>query len=144
MPGSIRRLRLPLAIVVERYNGFLHSPEDWILNRLVLPAARLPEVTLEAGWRVTLLVEEEPGPLPPQVETLETALPRQPFPPHLLRSPAGRDSGAFAKIRTGGLSTEKIPSTEHVAEFLRARRPGAVCHSKPPPACTIPFAPCGR
>jgi hypothetical protein len=132
IPGSLRALlaglidyaglyppaRLPLAIAVERYNGFLHSPENWILNRLVLPAARLPEVTLEAGWRVTLLVEEEPGPLPPQIETLETALPRRLSLPTYCEAPPAAIQGAFAKIRTGGLSAEKIPSTEHVAEFL--------------------------
>src|SRR5215469_14201730 len=66
---------LPLTIVSERYRGFRASPEKWMLNRLVLPAAKLPEATIDADWSVSLLVDSEPGPLPQQVETLETKLP---------------------------------------------------------------------
>jgi hypothetical protein len=63
---------LPLPQVLENYRNYLASPDVWMLNRLVLPAARLPEVTLHDGWRITLLVDAEPGPLPAQIETLET------------------------------------------------------------------------
>ncbi len=109
---------LPLPIVIERYGGFLHSPENWILNRLVLPASVLPEIRLDANWRVSLLVDEEPGPLPPQVETLETKLPcRLSLPTYCEASP-GTIQGGFAKIRTGGLSPDKIPSAGEVAGFL--------------------------
>jgi hypothetical protein len=132
IPGSLRALLaglidyaglyppacLPLEIVVERYRGFQHSPENWILNRLVLPASVLPKVRLEANWRVTLLVEAEPGPLPPQIEALETVLPRRLSLPTYCEAPAAAIQGGFAKIRTGGLSPEKIPSTERIAEFL--------------------------
>ena len=109
---------LPLKIVAERYNGFLHSPENWILNRLVLPASVLPEVELGENWRVSLLVEEEPGPLPGQVETLETALPRRLSLPTYCEAPPAAIQGGFAKIRTGGLTPDKIPSAERVADFL--------------------------
>jgi hypothetical protein len=132
IPGSLRALLaglidyaglyppacLPLEIVVERYRGFLHSPENWILNRLVLPASVLPKVRLEGNWCVTLLVEAEPGPLPPQIETLETALPRRLSLPTYCEAPVAAIQSGFAKIRTGGLSPEKVPSTERVAEFL--------------------------
>src|SRR3712207_4587755 len=63
---------LPLPVVLERYGAFLASPESWVLNRLVLPAGKLADATLEASWRVTLLADEDPGPLPPQVQTIET------------------------------------------------------------------------
>jgi len=68
---------LPLPEVLENYGAYLASEESWMLNRLVLPAAKLAEVRLQDNWRVTLLVEGEPGPLPAQVETLETKLPRR-------------------------------------------------------------------
>src|ERR1039458_8101188 len=87
---------LALPAGLENYETYLASPESWMLNRLVLPAAKLPEVPLGDNWRVTLLVEGEPGPLPAQVETLET----------------------FAKVRTGGLTPEAIPSSEALADFL--------------------------
>src|SRR5947209_6680278 len=68
---------LPLTIVAERFRCFRASPESWMLNRLVLPAAKLTEMTLPPDWPVTLLVDDEPGPLPPQVQTLETRRPQR-------------------------------------------------------------------
>jgi hypothetical protein len=109
---------LPLAIVEERYRGFLASPENWMLNRLVLPAAALPEARLEPKWRVTLLVEDDPGRLPPHVETLETKSARE-FPLPVYREiPLAQLADGFAKVRTGGLAPEAIPSTAQLAEFL--------------------------
>ena len=55
---------LELPAVLENYEAYLASPESWMLNRLVLPAAKLTEAHLRDNWRVTLLVEGEPGPLP--------------------------------------------------------------------------------
>lgn len=111
---------LPLEIVVERYRGFRASPENWILNRLVLPAARLPEVPLAEGWRVTLLVDGEPGPLPEQVETLETKWPARLSLPTYCEAPLAEIRDAYAKVRTGGLTPEMIPSSADVAAFLCA------------------------
>src|SRR5579883_2491375 len=109
---------LPLAIVLERYRCFRASPEAWILNRLVLPAAKLPEVTLGTGWRVSLLVDREPGPLPPQVETLETGLLRPLSLPTYCEAPVEQIASSYAKLRTGGVAAELIPSTAQVASFL--------------------------
>jgi len=132
IPGALRNLLaglidyaglyppacLPLAIVIERYNGFLHSPESWILNRLVLPGSVLPQVRLLEDWHVTLLVEEEPGPLPRQIETLETKLACCLSLPTYCEAPLASIEGSFAKIRTGGLKPEMIPSPQRIAEFL--------------------------
>src|ERR1039457_1561226 len=96
MRVSIRRRVWRCRRCLENYETYLASPESWMLNRLVRPAAKLPEVPLGDNWRVTLLVEGEPGPLPAQVETLET----------------------FAKVRTGGLTPEAIPSAEALGDFL--------------------------
>jgi hypothetical protein len=109
---------LPLPIVLERYRGFRASPENWILNRLVLPAAKLGEAHLEPGWHVTLLVEDEPGPLPEAVETLETKLPRRLSLPTYCESPLADIRDAYAKVRTGGLTPEMIPSSTELAAFL--------------------------
>jgi hypothetical protein len=109
---------LPLAIACERYNGFLASPESWMLNRLVLPASSLAEVKLQPGWRVTLLVEAEPGPLPPQVETLETKQAHGFSLPTYCEAPLEEIRGGFAKVRTGGLTEDAIPAPARVAEFL--------------------------
>jgi hypothetical protein len=115
---------LPLEVVLERYRGFRASPESWMLNRLVLPAARLPEARLDPAWRVTLLVEDDPGPLPTQVETLETKnLNLESTLPVYYEAPLVDLSRAFAKVRTGGLTPDAIPSAAALAEFLSRRVP---------------------
>jgi len=105
---------LPLAEVVANYRRYLLAPEAWMLNRLVLPMEKLSEVSLGEKWRVTLLVEGEPGPLPPQVETLETKAGRRLSLPTYCEVPLERVEDGYAKIRTA------TPSSETLAEFLCA------------------------
>ena len=109
---------LPLEIVVERYRCFLASPDGWVLNRLVLPVTKLVDAPLAENWRVTLLVDEEPGPLPPQVETLETKGSKRLSLPTYCEAPMSQIGNAFAKLRTGGLTPDAIPSAEQIAGFL--------------------------
>jgi len=90
-----------------------------MLHRLVLPVAKLAETTLQDDWQVTLLVDGEPGPLPAQVETLETKLTHQLSLPTSCEGPIEQLTGAFAKVRTGGLTPEAIPTTENLANFLQ-------------------------
>lgn len=103
--------------VADNYTRYLACPEAWILNRLVLPA-KLKDVQLETNWRVTLLVNDEPGPLAPQIETLETKAARKLSLPTYCEAPLDQITDAFAKIRTGGLTPDAIPRSEEIAEFL--------------------------
>ena len=65
------------------------------------------------------VVDGEPGPLPAQVETLETKLPHRLSLPTYCEAPIGVIAeGAFSKVRTGGLSADAIPSSEVLADFL--------------------------
>jgi len=105
---------LPLAEVVANYRRYLLAPEAWMLNRLVLPIENLGEVALGEEWRVTLLVGGEPGPLPPQVETLETKAGKRLSLPTYCEVPLDRVEDGYAKIRTA------TPSAESLAEFLCA------------------------
>jgi hypothetical protein len=109
---------LPLPAVLVNYETYLTSPEAWMLNRLVLPAAKLPEVRLGQDWRVTLLVDGEPGPLPRQVETLETKLPQRLSLPTYCEAPIGAIENGFAKVRAGGATPEAVPLSSTLAEFL--------------------------
>src|SRR5260370_38848742 len=93
---------LPLPAVVENYKRYLASPENWILNRLVLPHAKLTELHLESNWRVTLLVDAEPGTLPPQIETLEIKAGRELALPTYCEAPLDRIGHVLATWRTGG------------------------------------------
>jgi hypothetical protein len=108
---------LPLARVAENYDAYLEDSENWILNRLVLPAERA-KFQMPAEWRVSLLVDQEPGPLPPQVETLETKTAHGFSLPTYCEVPVEQVTNGFAKVRTGGLTPDAIPSTETIADFL--------------------------
>src|SRR5580692_8293866 len=103
---------LPLQDVAEKYAAYQASPCAWMLNRVVLPVARLADAPLADGWRITLLVDSEPGALPPQVETLETKLAHRLSLPTYCEAPMDRVTGAFVKVRTGGLTPDAIPSPE--------------------------------
>jgi len=133
VPGSLRALltdlidyaglyppaSLPLAIVEERYRGFRASPESWMLRRLVLPASRLAEARIAAEWKVALIVEEASGALPPQVECLETkGLDVESSLPVYYEAPVSAIFRGFAKVRTGGLTPDAIPSADQLARFL--------------------------
>ncbi len=109
---------LALPEVLENYETYRASPESWMLNRLVLPAGKLADARLRDDWRVTLLVDGGPGPLPAQVETLETRLPHRLSLATYCEAPIAGIAGGFAKVRTGGLTPETIPSSEALADFL--------------------------
>ena len=109
---------LPLRIVVERYRGFLASPDAWILNRLVLPLSKVREAPIQNHWRITALVDDEPGPLPRQVETLEVKLPHKLSLPTYCEAPMGQIADAYIKVRAGGLTPEAVPGADAIADFL--------------------------
>ena len=109
---------LSLPVALSNYKQYLASPESWILNRLVLPVSELDNITVGENWRVTLLVNDEPGALQQQVETLETKLPRKLSLPTYCEAPLHCINGAFAKVRTGGLTPNAIPMPAEIAEFL--------------------------
>lgn len=111
-------LRLPE--VIANYERYLSSPQAWMLNRLVLPLDRLSDVALGEKWRVTLLVDREPGPLPPQVETLETKAGRRLSLPTYCEVPLDRVESGYAKVRAGGLTAAAAPAPEVLADFLCA------------------------
>jgi len=109
---------LALPVALNNYKQYLASPESWILNRLVLPATKLEDVDLGEDWRVTLLVDGEPGSLPRQVETLEIKKACRLSLPTYCEAPIDQIRGAFAKVRTGGLTPDAVPMPSEIAELL--------------------------
>jgi len=112
---------LPLREVAEKFEAYLDSPDSWILNRLVLPAGKLSRTPLRPGWRISLLIENQPDELPPEVETFECKAARRfPLPTYCEAPLEAIPPGAFAKVRTGGLTPDMIPPAAQVADFLYA------------------------
>jgi hypothetical protein len=112
---------LPLPEVITNYECYLDSPEAWMLNRLVLPREKLPEVKFGDKWRVTLLVEKEPGALPPQVETLETKAGKRLSLPTYCEVPLDQVEGGYAKIRIATTTPEAL--TEFLCAAASRRLP---------------------
>jgi hypothetical protein len=109
---------LSLPVALTNYEQYLASPENWILNRLVLPATKIDDVEIAADWRITLLVDSEPGSLPRQVETLEIRQAGKLSLPTYCEAPLDQITGAFAKVRTGGFTPDAVPTPGEIADFL--------------------------
>jgi hypothetical protein len=105
---------LPLDCVIANYLRYLASPDSWMLNRLVLPLDKLRAVTLAEDWRITLLVNEEPGSLPEQVECVETKSGKRLSLPTYCEVPLAQVEDGYAKIRTAVILGEAL------ADFLLA------------------------
>ena len=120
---------LPLHDMSEKYAAYRASPDSWILNRVVLPLPKLAEAPVGEGWRITLLVDGEPGPLPPQVETLETKLSHGLSLTTYCEAPIDQVTGAFAKVRTSGLTPDAIPSASHCRFSAKRRAPPSAIQS---------------
>ena len=119
---------LSLPVAGENYARYLRSESAWMLGRFVIPAAQLSQLTNTDGWRITVLSDRDVavGNLP--VESFETKTLRMFSRPTYWEIAlddadalsALQDSGAYAKVRTGGLTPDSIPSTAAIARFLRA------------------------
>ena len=109
---------LPLKDVAEKYASYRTSADGWMLNRVVLPLSKLAWTHFDEDWRISLLVDSEPGPLPHQVETLETKLALSLSRPTYCEVPLDQITDAFAKVRTGGLTPDAVPTPETIADFL--------------------------
>jgi hypothetical protein len=105
---------LPLPDVVANYQRYLRSQDGWMLNRLVLPLDKLATVKIGADWRLSVLVEGEPGTMPPQVQTLESKGFQRLSLPTYCEAPLDQIVDGFAKIRTN------VPDVERLADFLCA------------------------
>ena len=101
--------RVSRAVSVAKYRAHRASPDSWILNRFVLASTD----RLDSDWRVTLLTDNEPATLPPQVETFETKRPQKLSLPTYCEVPLDQvPAAAFAKIRT------TTPTPDELADFL--------------------------
>ena len=113
---------LDLATVLANYERYSSAEESWMLNRLVLPATQLDDIDPRAHFRIALLDdaggENEPFALPDAVESIETKSTRA-FTRVVYRElPLADIDDGLAKVRTGGLTPDAVPSSHELAAFL--------------------------
>jgi hypothetical protein len=119
---------LSLPIAAENYRRYLRSENAWMLGRFVVPTAQLSQMANSSGWRITVLSDAEVTAENLCIESLETKTLRKFFQPTYCEIPlddtealaAVQRLGAYAKVRTGGLTPDTIPTAAAIAGFLRA------------------------
>jgi len=115
-PASLTR-----DIALENYQKYAGSEYSWMLRWLVIGSAELEHVPAEFDGKLAVLTEVD-EPRAAVIETKTVVSAGRPAYCEVsidqLDKLAGK--GAYAKIRTGGLKPEAIPSAEDVAKFILA------------------------
>lgn len=124
---------LAMEEAVEKYDRYRRSEHAWALGRFVVPAEKLAEVP--RTFSVSVLAT--PDAMPP-VDVVEIKAADADVVRRIAANRAGRtvyvevadeslldeiaEHGLRAKIRTGGVVPDAIPSADHVASFIRGCR----------------------
>ncbi|MBV9763016.1 MAG: hypothetical protein JO340_20815 [Acidobacteriaceae bacterium] len=114
----------PLERALAGYHHYRDSRHAWMLGRFVIPAGQLPNVPANMRAPFAVLADEDD----PRAATIESKQPISASKPIYCEvrpdCAAGLDSiksaGCFAKIRTGGLTPDAVPSVDSLARFLAA------------------------
>jgi len=115
---------LPLDKSVENFSLYQKDVFSWMLRWLVVGNNELPNVPVGLDGAISLLSETDDA----RAATLETKAIVQAKHPvycevavgNLGQLDAVKEAGCYAKIRTGGVKPEAIPSTKEVTAFIVA------------------------
>jgi len=119
--GTFPPAALPCVGAVANFASYRAHEHAWLLRWLVVSAAELPNVRYEFDGALSVLTEVDE----PRAAALETKrvvhAPRAVYcEVPIAELDAVRAAGCFAKVRTGGVTPEALPSVETVATFIRA------------------------
>lgn len=112
---------LPLERALANYHHYRMSNCAWMLGRFVIPAAQLQRVPTQFDTAFAVLSDQDH----PRADAIESKTIISTSKPTycevtLEQLDDLQAAGAFAKIRTGGITPAAIPSVETVAAFLTA------------------------
>jgi hypothetical protein len=112
---------LPLAAAVANYQQYQQSEHSWILGRLVVAFAQVKDVPETLDGHLSVLTNADHS-RASVIEARMVVATSKPTYCEVRLDELDEVSriGSFAKIRTGGVVPESIPSLESVADFLRA------------------------
>ncbi len=103
------------------YKRYRESEQSWMLGRFVVPAATLENIAADLEWPFAVLSDSS-HPRAGAIESkkiVRTSLPTY-CEASIVELDDVKQAGSFAKIRTGGLTPEAIPSIAGVAEYILA------------------------
>jgi hypothetical protein len=110
---------LSLEAALSYYEAYAAGPHSWMLGRFVIPAAQIRSLDENATSQLSVLSDADH----PRASAIEAkTIIATPKPTYcevsLDELPDVKSIGAFAKMRTGGVTPESIPSVEAVANFI--------------------------
>jgi hypothetical protein len=119
--GTFPPAALPSAAAVANYTSYRTGPHAWMLRWLVVGAADLAHVPRELDGSLAVLTDADE----PRAAVIESKSVVRAGRPVYCEVPAAdldevNRAGGFAKLRTGGVRPEAIPTVGDVAAFIRA------------------------
>lgn len=120
--GIFPPAKLPLDKAIANFNDYQTSEYSWMLHWLVLGADQSKDAPNSID-SLTSLVTETDNDRAASIETKSIVIAQKPVycetaPGNTEQLDAIKRANCFAKIRTGGLKPEAIPSTSAVASFI--------------------------
>lgn len=122
--GMFPPAKLSLDDTVCQFVNYKNSEQSWMLRWLVVSAGELPSVPRELDGHLAVLGTSDDA-RAASLETTSVVEAQHPVycevaPGDLTALDAVKSAGCFAKIRTGGVRPEAIPSPADVAAFITA------------------------
>lgn len=119
--GTFPPATLPCAQAAGNYASYLTSEHSWMLRWLVISAADLPKVPASLDGKLSVLADaDEPRAAAIESKRIFTCSKPVYCEVPLAQLNEVKQMGCFAKIRTGSVKPEGIPSVEEVAKFILA------------------------
>jgi hypothetical protein len=119
--GTFPPATLARDAAVANYVRYCGGEFGWMIRWLVVAAADLPHVPAEWNGSLAVLTDAD-EPRAAVLETKKIIRATRPIYCEVLRSELAdvHRAGCFAKLRTGGVTPDAIPSIESIADFIRA------------------------
>ncbi|HQR07113.1 MAG TPA: hypothetical protein PLN21_09840 [Gemmatales bacterium] len=117
--GTFPPATLPCAQAAKNYASYLTSEHAWMLRWLVVSAADLPKVPASLDGKLSVLADAD-EPRAAAIESKRIFTCTKPVYCEVLLAQLNevQQAGSFAKIRTGSVKPDGIPSVEEVAKFI--------------------------